>query len=96
MYDNDKPIPKNSDLAQQLAARVHLLRRVLGIPIAVLARRAGVRRIYLATFEARGAGITPYVLRRLANALGICFEDLIDGLPMPMEPKRQDKPNLLN
>lgn len=61
----------------RLGARLRVLRDEQGLPLAALARGAGVSRRYLTEAEAGRANLSVAVLQRLAEALGTTAADLL-------------------
>lgn len=62
----------------QVPNRVKSVRTERGMPLSVLARRAGVARQTLYTIEEGGASATVGVMRRVADVLGVSLSDIFD------------------
>jgi XRE family aerobic/anaerobic benzoate catabolism transcriptional regulator len=63
----------------RLGARLRAEREEQGLPLAALARRAGVSRRYLTEAEAGRANLSLLVFQRLAEALGLQAAALLEG-----------------
>lgn len=79
----EERIEPESDLGLLVAYRVAELRKVRGLTVEAVAKRAGVHVSYLEKLEKEEAGIQPYVLRRLAAALRVTVEELLCDTEAP-------------
>lgn len=63
--------------------RIQQLRRSLGLSIRALAKRADVSVAYLSKLEQGDANPTVAILGKIAAALGVPVDDLLDSSPPP-------------
>lgn len=68
--------------------RIQQLRRSLGLSIRALAKRADVSVAYLSKLEQGDANPTIAILAKIAGALGVSVDDLLESSPPP----RLDEP----
>ena len=68
----------DEDFIRELARRVRLHRRYLGLTQQQLGDLTGLSRSFVALYEAGRHGIQVVSLRRVAGALGLAFSALVD------------------
>jgi transcriptional regulator with XRE-family HTH domain len=64
-------------------AALREIRQLVGVSQAELARRVGINRATLANIELGKHGVSPPVMRKLANALGSSIDAITIPMPEP-------------
>ena len=75
----DEPISHKSGLARRIATGLREARRMRGLTRRELSQRAGVHWTFLEKIERHSVTIYPHVLRRVAIALDVSPDDLMNG-----------------
>jgi len=85
---NEEWIAPTSDVGELLSFRVAEVREMRCLTVEAVGERASIHWKYLERFERGEVGMQPYLLRRLAAALGVTVEELLYEPELQMRAER--------